>query len=158
VFAVHVAKNARLGKDLTRRGFAFVTRSQPLEASKENAYVYGESASGARYLNTPRMIADTSQNTVWRWDLGEPFGNDMPNDNPAGVGAFDFPLRLPGQWNDNTERFVGLEILRANDLLRFRAPRARESAIKNSCPCAQVCAFPVALMLKTRKRPLLLED
>jgi RHS repeat-associated protein len=37
---------------------------------------------------------------VWRWDHGEPFGNDVPNNNPSGLGAFDFPLRLPGQYYD----------------------------------------------------------
>jgi len=37
---------------------------------------------------------------VWRWDQGEPFGNDVPNNDPSGLGAFDFPLRLPGQYYD----------------------------------------------------------
>jgi len=37
---------------------------------------------------------------VWRWDQGEPFGNDVPNNNPSGAGAFDFPLRFPGQYFD----------------------------------------------------------
>ena len=52
------------------------------------------------HLNTPRLIADASGTTVWRWDQGEPFGNDVPNNNPAGAGAFDFPLRFPGQYFD----------------------------------------------------------
>jgi len=52
------------------------------------------------HLNTPRLIADANQNTVWRWDQGEPFGNDVPNNNPSGFGAFDFPLRFPGQYFD----------------------------------------------------------
>ncbi len=37
---------------------------------------------------------------MWRWDQGEPFGNDEPNNNPSGAGAFDFPLRFPGQYFD----------------------------------------------------------
>ena len=37
---------------------------------------------------------------MWRWDQGEPFGNDVPNNNPSGAGAFDFPLRFPGQYFD----------------------------------------------------------
>jgi RHS repeat-associated protein len=37
---------------------------------------------------------------VWRWDQGEPFGNDVPNNNPSGLGAFEFPLRFPGQYFD----------------------------------------------------------
>jgi len=51
-------------------------------------------------LNTPRLIADSTGTTVWRWDQGEPFGNDVPNNNPSGAGAFDFPLRFPGQFFD----------------------------------------------------------
>ncbi len=37
---------------------------------------------------------------MWRWDQGEPFGNDVPNNNPSGAGAFEFPLRFPGQYFD----------------------------------------------------------
>lgn len=54
----------------------------------------------AQLLNTPRLIADETQKTVWRWDQQEPFGNDVPNDNSSGAGAFDFPLRFPGQYYD----------------------------------------------------------
>jgi RHS repeat-associated protein len=52
------------------------------------------------HLNTPRLIADSTGTTVWRWDQQEPFGSTPPNDNPSGLGAFDFPLRLPGQYYD----------------------------------------------------------
>src|SRR4029077_810746 len=52
------------------------------------------------HLNTPRFIADDTGTTVWRWDQSEPFGNDVANNNPSGVGAFDFPLRFPGQYFD----------------------------------------------------------
>jgi len=54
----------------------------------------------ADHLNTPRLIADATGTTVWRWDQQEPFGNDVPNDNPSSLGAFDFPLRFPGQYYD----------------------------------------------------------
>jgi len=53
------------------------------------------------HLNTPRLIADRSGNTVWRWDQREPFGNDAPNGDPNNTGSvFDFPLRFPGQYFD----------------------------------------------------------
>jgi RHS repeat-associated protein len=52
------------------------------------------------HLNTPRLIANSTGTTVWRWDQGEPFGNDVPNNNPSGAGAFDFKLRFPGQYFD----------------------------------------------------------
>ena len=48
------------------------------------------------HLGTPRMVQDQNANTVWRWDQGEPFGNDTPNANPSGAGTFDFNLRFPG--------------------------------------------------------------
>lgn len=52
------------------------------------------------HLNTPRMIANQQGATVWKWDQTEPFGATPPNDNPSGLGAFDFPLRFPGQYFD----------------------------------------------------------
>jgi RHS repeat-associated protein len=52
------------------------------------------------HLNTPKLITDSTGTTVWKWDQGEPFGNDVPNNNPSGLGAFDLPLRLPGQYYD----------------------------------------------------------
>jgi len=53
------------------------------------------------HLNTPRLVADASQTTVWRWDQGEPFGVNAANEDPDGNSvAFDLPLRLPGQYLD----------------------------------------------------------
>ena len=46
------------------------------------------------------MIANQTGTAVWKWDQQEPFGSTPPNDNPSGLGAFDFPLRLPGQYYD----------------------------------------------------------
>jgi RHS repeat-associated protein len=37
---------------------------------------------------------------VWKWDQQEPFGVNVPDENPSGLGAFDLPLRLPGQYFD----------------------------------------------------------
>jgi RHS repeat-associated protein len=52
------------------------------------------------HLNTPRLVADATGTTVWRWDQQEPFGNSVPDENPSGFGVFDLPLRLPGQYFD----------------------------------------------------------
>jgi RHS repeat-associated protein len=66
------------------------------------------------------MIADANQNTVWRWDQGEPFGNDVPNNNPSGTGAFDFPLRFPGQYFDReTGLFYNYHRNYTSDLDRY---------------------------------------
>ena len=37
---------------------------------------------------------------MWRWDQQEPFGVNVPDENPSGLGAFEFPLRFPGQYFD----------------------------------------------------------
>lgn len=52
------------------------------------------------HLNTPRLVANQAQQAVWKWDQTEPFGVNVPDENPSSVGTFDLPLRLPGQLND----------------------------------------------------------
>jgi RHS repeat-associated protein len=53
------------------------------------------------HLNAPKMVTQPSDNAVrWRWDR-DPFGLTVVNENPSGLGAFTFNLRLPGQLNDS---------------------------------------------------------
>ena len=52
------------------------------------------------HVNTPRVVSDANGAPVWRWDQTEPFGNAAPDGNPAGLGAFDIPIRFPGQYMD----------------------------------------------------------
>lgn len=52
------------------------------------------------HLNTPRLIADASGATVWRRDNLEPFGDSPPDENPSGLGVFEFLLGFPGQYFD----------------------------------------------------------
>jgi RHS repeat-associated protein len=57
--------------------------------------------SDADHLNTPRLVADATGTTVWRWDQTEPFGNKPADEDPdANSVAFDLPLRLAGQRYD----------------------------------------------------------
>jgi RHS repeat-associated protein len=78
--------------------------STPLATS--NNFTVGTTTSStlfyihADHLNTPRLIANQSQQTVWRWDNDDPFGANMANANPSGLGTFTFNLRLPGQYFD----------------------------------------------------------
>jgi len=51
------------------------------------------------HLNTPRLVTDTANNIRWRWD-SDPFGTTAPNENPSGLGAFEYNLRFPGQQYD----------------------------------------------------------
>ena len=37
---------------------------------------------------------------MWRWDQQEPFGVNVPDENPSGLGIFEQPLRFPGQYAD----------------------------------------------------------
>lgn len=49
---------------------------------------------------TPRLIENQTQQVVWRWDNDDPFGGNMANANPSGLGTFEFNLRFPGQYFD----------------------------------------------------------
>jgi RHS repeat-associated protein len=51
-------------------------------------------------LNTPRLITDVANNARWEWANNDPFGNNAANENPAGLGAFTYNLRFPGQYYD----------------------------------------------------------
>lgn len=52
-------------------------------------------------LGTPRLMADASKKTVWRWDQDEPFGDSRPNEDPDGDAAeVSMPLRFAGQYFD----------------------------------------------------------
>ena len=82
------------------RRCVFFDFAQSRAASRQNAFVYDGSASGALHLDTPRQITDTGGNVVWQWDNSDPFGNNVPNENPAAQGQFSFNLRFPGQYAD----------------------------------------------------------
>jgi RHS repeat-associated protein len=58
------------------------------------------------HLNTPRLVADATGTIVWRWDQQEPFGVNVPDENPSGLGAFEFPMRFPGQYADRETNLV----------------------------------------------------
>jgi RHS repeat-associated protein len=52
------------------------------------------------HLNTPRLLTNQLGQFVWRWDHQEPFGVNAADENPSGLGAFEFPQRFPGQYFD----------------------------------------------------------
>jgi RHS repeat-associated protein len=52
------------------------------------------------HLNTPRKVTRPSDNQArWTWE-SDPFGTELPNENPASLGAFAYNLRFPGQIYD----------------------------------------------------------
>lgn len=52
------------------------------------------------HLNTPRAVTNSTGTAVWTWDNVDPYGANVPNENPGGLGAFAFNLRFPGQYFD----------------------------------------------------------
>jgi RHS repeat-associated protein len=57
-------------------------------------YIYSDN------LNTPRRVIVPSTSAArWVWN-SDPFGNGIPNGNPAGIGGYTFHLRFPGQFYD----------------------------------------------------------
>jgi RHS repeat-associated protein len=53
------------------------------------------------HLNTPRVISDQNQKTVWRWQNTEGFGNTLAEEDPDNDGiTFTCNLRYPGQYYD----------------------------------------------------------
>jgi len=46
------------------------------------------------------LITNQVGQAVWRWDNSDPFGGNVPDENPSGLGNFTCNLRLPGQYFD----------------------------------------------------------
>ncbi|WP_275761197.1 RHS repeat domain-containing protein [Ralstonia pseudosolanacearum] len=57
-------------------------------------YIYADQ------IDTPRVITDTNNLMVWRWDQADPFGATLPDENPTSLGTFTYNLRFPGQVYD----------------------------------------------------------
>lgn len=94
-YAVTALATDDLGLTTTSRTKTItVTSAPPPPADPKIYFIHVD------HLNTPRLIADEMQRTVWRWDQLEPFGDSAPDENPSGLGAFEFPGRLPGQYFD----------------------------------------------------------
>jgi RHS repeat-associated protein len=52
------------------------------------------------HLNTPRRITQPVDNQLrWTWEA-DPFGAEVPNENPTSLGALAYNLRFPGQFYD----------------------------------------------------------
>ena len=55
----------------------------------------------ADHLGSARAVTRPSDNKImWQWDNLDPFGANLPNENPAGQGIFKYNLRFPGQYYD----------------------------------------------------------
>jgi RHS repeat-associated protein len=72
-------------------GHAHLLALRPAAQEKKLYFVHAD------HLSTPREIYDDQQRLVWRWSQAEPFGDSPPDENPSGLGAFQFDLGFPGQ-------------------------------------------------------------
>ena len=56
-------------------------------------------------LDTPRLITDSNNSAVWRWDNFDAFGDNPPNDDPSATGLhFIYNPRFAGQYFDKETR------------------------------------------------------
>jgi RHS repeat-associated protein len=60
----------------------------------------------ADHLNTPRLITNNVGQPVWRYDNNDPFGGNVPDENPSGLGAFEYPLRDESTYFDKETSLV----------------------------------------------------
>ncbi|MBP6077083.1 MAG: RHS repeat-associated core domain-containing protein [Nitrosomonas sp.] len=53
------------------------------------------------HLNTPRVIVNTNNTPLWRWDNVHAFGANLPDEDPDGnAQLFEYNPRFPGQYFD----------------------------------------------------------
>jgi RHS repeat-associated protein len=72
----------------------------PVAVLKPNATSFDVFYVWTDNLGTPRLITDAANQSRWEWPNADPFGNNLPNEDPAGLGAFSYNLRFPGQYYD----------------------------------------------------------
>ncbi|WP_206744500.1 RHS repeat-associated core domain-containing protein [Rhodoferax antarcticus] len=58
------------------------------------------------HLGTPRVITNAAAQAVWRWDNSDPYGDNVPNENPSGLGVYHFDIGFPGQYSDRETGIV----------------------------------------------------
>ncbi len=85
-------------KDLTPSFYviADAIRLVPVNVQTAPAYFFVH----ADHLGTPRQVYNDQQQLVWRSDNTEPFGGSPADENPSGLGTFQFDLAFPGQRRD----------------------------------------------------------
>lgn len=86
----------------------------------------------------PRLVTNELQRAVWRWDQQEPFGVNVPDENPSSLGAFEFP---PGVTRRNCRDFVD-DCLRRCDIASSRirpGPRPYFDDLSRRCKESVEC-------------------
>ncbi len=57
-------------------------------------YVYAD------HLDAPRTVTNSSNQSRWEWDDADPFARTLPDQNPSGLGTFNWRRGFPGQFYD----------------------------------------------------------
>lgn len=86
---------------------------------------------------------------MWRWDQQEPFGDSPANENPSGLGAFEFPVRMEGltYFDKETNLFYNWHRYRDTSIGRF--PQADPLGLYGG---------DLSLYVLTRNNPLSVTD
>jgi RHS repeat-associated protein len=80
---------------------AVLTQSRTGTTAADYVYTTAVNYAYADQIDTVRAIVRASDNKLrWRWDAADPFGVSAANETPAGLGAFKYPPRFPGQVYD----------------------------------------------------------
>lgn len=88
------AVTARATDNLGSATTSVPTQVAVAAAAGQAYYVYSDQ------VNTVREITNAAGTVVWRADNSEPFGVNVPNENPSGLGQFTYNPRFPGQYYD----------------------------------------------------------
>ena len=78
-------------------GATSTTQPQVVTVAAAGAQVYYLYAD---QVNAAREITSAAGTVVWRADVTEPFGANIPNENPSNQGGFTYNMRFPGQYFD----------------------------------------------------------
>jgi RHS repeat-associated protein len=80
---------------------AVLTQSRTGTTAADYVYTTAVNYAYADQIDTVRAITRASDNKLrWRWDAADPFGVSAANETPAGLAAFRYPPRFPGQVYD----------------------------------------------------------
>jgi RHS repeat-associated protein len=92
-YAITAIATDDLGQATTSTVSNITVGAAPTSGTSQVFYIHSDQ------INTAREISNAAGVKVWEGDP-EPFGANLPNENPAGQGAFTYNPRFPGQYFD----------------------------------------------------------
>lgn len=92
-YAITARATDNLGLATTTGASSVTVGAAAAPATTQVYYIHSDQ------INTAREIANAAGAKVWEADP-EPFGANLPNENPTGQGKFAYNARFPGQYYD----------------------------------------------------------